>query len=222
MRQFWLVPAFVLSLSASAFAADMPVKAVPHVYNWTGFYLGGHVGYGWTDPGLNAVDTAAINATYGSVPKPKGAVGGVQALYNWQLPNRIVVGIGLEMNGFGVKEFKQSTGLAGTSSLTSTLDWDIALYGRLGYAFDRFMLYGLFGGAWDHNTANGFNGTIGTFSVSNWHSGWTAGGGIEAPVWDRWTMRAQYRFVDVNTKTYLNRQISSTGSTVDIGLNYRF
>jgi hypothetical protein len=35
-------------------------------------------------------------------------------------------------------------------------------------------------------------------------------------------MRVQWRYVDVNTKTYLNRQISSTGSTVDLGINYRF
>ncbi|HEX5515989.1 MAG TPA: porin family protein, partial [Pseudolabrys sp.] len=35
-----------------ASAADMPVKAPrapapPPVYNWTGFYVGGHVGYLW-------------------------------------------------------------------------------------------------------------------------------------------------------------------------------
>ena len=224
MRRFLLVPACVLLVSAPAAAADMPVKAAPYtpVYSWTGFYLGGHVGYGWTDPKLSASDRAAITATYGSVPAPKGGVGGVQALYNYQLANRIVLGLGFEVNGFGVDAFRQTTGIAPVSSLKSTVDWDLALYGRLGYAFDRIMPYVLVGGAWDHNKVSGFNGFIGPFAVSNWHSGWTLGGGVEAAVWDRWTMRVQYRYVDVGTKAYLNRQIGSTGSTIDIGVNYHF
>ena len=54
MKKFLTAVALIVFVPASAMAADMaarmPVKAPPPVaavYNWTGFYIGGHVGYGW-------------------------------------------------------------------------------------------------------------------------------------------------------------------------------
>ena len=42
---------FAIALTQIAAAADMPVKApvapVAIPYNWTGFYVGGHLGYFW-------------------------------------------------------------------------------------------------------------------------------------------------------------------------------
>ena len=42
-----------MMLGGSARAADMPVKAppmaAPVMYNWTGFYIGGHIGGAWAD-----------------------------------------------------------------------------------------------------------------------------------------------------------------------------
>ena len=139
-----------------------------------------------------------------------------------QLANRIVLGLGFEVNGFGIDALHDTTGIAGASSLKSTIDWDFTVFGHLGYAFDRFLPYVLLGGAWDHNRVNGFNGFIGAFSVNNWHTGWTVGAGVEMPIASPWTGRVQYRFVDSDTQTYLNRQISGTGSLVDVGISYRF
>ncbi len=50
-----MLGAFAAMFVAPALAADiaprMPVKApvIAPAYNWSGFYIGGHVGYGW-DP----------------------------------------------------------------------------------------------------------------------------------------------------------------------------
>ena len=63
MKKFLGCVALSVFLPASAMAADlaarMPVKAPPvaaTVFSWSGFYIGGHVGYGWgrsrTDVGL--------------------------------------------------------------------------------------------------------------------------------------------------------------------------
>jgi opacity protein-like surface antigen len=224
MRNLCSVLIGAVIFSAPALAADMPVKAQPMapVYSWTGFYVGGHAGYAWTTQNMSATDRAAITATYGAVPSPKGFVGGLHAGYDYQLANRVVVGLGLEVNGFGVDAVNNTTGIAPGSSLKSTIDWDFTVFGRVGYAFDRFLPYVLLGGAWDHNKTNGFNGFIGPFSVNVWHTGWTVGAGVEMPIANHWTGRVQYRFVDSDTQTYLNRQISGTGSIIDVGISYRF
>jgi opacity protein-like surface antigen len=148
-----LIAAFVCiaALSGSAMAADMAVKAKPvdYVCNWTGFYLGGHVGYGWVSSSMSAADTAAVQATYGSVPAPKGFAGGIQGGYDWQLANRLVFGLGLELNGFGIDSLNATTGIAPGSSLKSTVDWDVTGFARLGYAMGRVMPYVLAGISFD-------------------------------------------------------------------------
>jgi hypothetical protein len=46
------IAVFAVLVGTPVLAADMPLKAPPPAptYNWTGFYIGGNVGYGWTDP----------------------------------------------------------------------------------------------------------------------------------------------------------------------------
>ena len=95
-----------LSLAASglALAADMVVKAPPppaSVYSWTGFYVGGNIGYSWgkANGGLN--DPAiAIFSGLGSLPtsfseslKPKGVIAGGQFGYNYRINPTWVVGL---------------------------------------------------------------------------------------------------------------------------------
>src|ERR1700761_2062899 len=75
----------VIGISAAS-AADMPTKAPPKqpvyqaVYNWTGFYVGAHVGYGWADPNIMPVGGGSVI----NHPMPAGALGGGQIGGNWQ------------------------------------------------------------------------------------------------------------------------------------------
>ncbi len=86
MKKFAVLGAVLAALvvAAPAQAADVPIrgpiyKAAPApVYNWTGFYVGAHVGYGWASSGLGDLD---------------GFLGGVQAGYNWQFSRNWVFGI---------------------------------------------------------------------------------------------------------------------------------
>jgi outer membrane immunogenic protein len=82
-----------------AFAADMRVKAPPpivEVWNWTGFYIGGNVGYSW---GRSDTDVVYYNTVTGAIIAPPpgsifggtfnmdGAIAGGQAGYNFQTNN---------------------------------------------------------------------------------------------------------------------------------------
>src|SRR6202158_2047874 len=81
------------SLAAAAdLPANMPIKAPVRaaIYDWTGFYVGGQVGYGQGDlgPGTNPVPEQAVFFPHSLT----GLIGGFQAGYNLQVPNRVVLG----------------------------------------------------------------------------------------------------------------------------------
>jgi outer membrane immunogenic protein len=95
-----------LSLAASglALAADMVVKAPPPpapVFSWTGFYVGGNIGYSWGKASVDSNDAGiAFFSGLGSLPtsfaeslKPKGAIGGGQFGYDYQINPTWVVGL---------------------------------------------------------------------------------------------------------------------------------
>lgn len=95
-----------LLCAATAFAADMPVKALaPAVTDWTGLYAGGNIGYGWgenANPALSVVDPIASGVgpflspggfsghTGNLYPnlKPSGVFGGGQIGYDRQFGTR--------------------------------------------------------------------------------------------------------------------------------------
>src|SRR5689334_24699075 len=96
----------------SAFAADLAPRTytkapavVPVLYNWTGFYIGGNVGYSWG----RASDTSALTNGAGTVlftsagrTDLNGAIGGGQIGYNWQVQNWLW-GLEADIQGSGEK-----------------------------------------------------------------------------------------------------------------------
>ena len=94
--------AFVVIASASGAAADgigvMPFN-VPSLigpgYNWTGFYLGGHIGgaFGtsnWSTPGASG--SSPLYQTINTFDEAGSFVTGIQGGYNYLLPNRVLIG----------------------------------------------------------------------------------------------------------------------------------
>src|SRR5205809_2086555 len=83
----------LLAFELPAMAADLPLKApaAKTVYDWTGFYLGGHTGYGAGSfgPGTNPLPEQGVFLPHSLT----GLIGGYQAGYNRQLPNNIVLGV---------------------------------------------------------------------------------------------------------------------------------
>jgi outer membrane immunogenic protein len=217
-----------LGAAAPANAADirLPVKAAPPAYvqtyyNWTGFYIGGHVGYGWadfTDPLIGGV-TAGV--------KPAGMIYGGQVGFNYQLGSW-VFGIEGEYSGTDIKE---SQGIVGLASSDIKLKHIYNVAGRIGYAFDRTMLYGKFGGAWTEEEYNfTLLGGAATGNVSR--TGWLAGIGLEYAFWGNWSAKIEYNYMDMGNKNVVlattgglvatPANIDLTVQTIKAGINYRF
>ena len=193
-------------ITASAFAADLPIrqpppppyKAPPPVvlYNWTGFYIGGNVGYGWgeADPGLvSYYDPNLVGSAPGPKVKPSGVIGGGQIGFNVQ-SGSLVFGLEADFMGSGMKDsFTDTVNLFTT---TTSIRWLTTGRARVGLAADRALFYvtgGVAAGNVKSTLADTYNGgaVVLTNTSSATYVGWTAGGGIEYAVLPYWTVRGE-------------------------------
>jgi opacity protein-like surface antigen len=102
-----LVAASTLACVFSAQAADLPaaprpaplspVAYAPPVYNWSGFYVGGHIGGGFADSSWSDPFTAGSNNFHKG-----GFLGGGQVGFNTQF-NWLVVGLEGDFGWTGIK-----------------------------------------------------------------------------------------------------------------------
>ena len=203
------VPA--LALTSTAMAADIPLKApapayYPAYFSWTGFYAGINGGHGWSTSFADKAD---------------GAVYGGQLGYNMQLGS-FVVGLEGDFQGTSIKA---SEDLGGGATVEGKIPAFATVRGRVGYAFNRALLYGTGGWAYT-NTKLSLSAPGGSVDASNWSSGWTLGGGLEWAVWDRWSVKGEYLYVASGDTTLTVGGVTATGSykynVVRAGLNYRF
>jgi outer membrane immunogenic protein len=228
MKFTWGTGIVAASLTAgTAFAADIPMKAppqaLPSYYNWTGLYIGANAGYGWA----SGDGTITIGGASGPVSgKGNGGFGGVQTGYNWQT-GAMVIGLETDIQFSGQKG--NVTGNAGADSFTATskVPWFGTIRGRVGYAFNRMMIYATGGGFYGEDKLEGTSSTSGTFSRSRDFITYTVGAGFETALWDHWTAKLEYLYVGPpnhvpgppGTTAVTG---SSHGNLVRAGLNYRF
>jgi outer membrane immunogenic protein len=214
-------------LASAASAADLPTKAprvyAPAAYDWTGFYVGANAGWGWTN------GSGTITFTSGSGPvtgNGNGFVGGAQAGYNWQ-SGAIV--LGLEADAQLTANSGSFNGSAGGVSFTSTakVPWFSTVRARLGYAFDRWMVYGTGGGAFGQGKSDGTLSTTGAFSSTKNFETWTAGGGVEFALREDWTAKVEYLYIATPDHVPVPPGTSDISGNINtqiarVGLNYRF
>jgi outer membrane immunogenic protein len=230
-RYFGWALASIVSLGFSglggAMAADMAVKARPMVapvaiYNWTGFYVGGNVGYGWgnADTFVNPLPSAAVfvNLLPQTLsPNPKGVFGGVQAGYNWQ-SGQFVFGVeadfqGADITGTAVQTpIIQNNGTpfpgAGFLSAHERLDWFGTVRLRAGFTpVDRLLLYvtgGVAYGDVNYSAQTDFR-PVGTeqypAAFSRTKVGWTAGAGAEWAFAQNWSAKIEYLYMDLGNES---------------------
>ncbi|SFU71382.1 outer membrane immunogenic protein [Methylobacterium sp. 174MFSha1.1] len=234
----------VLTAASPASAADLPRRVAPPpaftpvpVFTWTGFYAGVNAGAGFGGGGGTFTD-----ATYGTVtPASRDAafVGGGQIGYNYQLTPGSGFVLGVEADIQGTTFGRARSGLVGSTTFYDvgpSLDWFGTVRGRIGYAFDRFLVYGTggfaYGGGSTPANASYYTGTL----PDTFRTGWTAGGGVEYAITERLSARIEALYVsldrnggsgglvyDTATNAYygLGKPKADFG-VVRAGLNYRF
>src|ERR1700682_2735707 len=139
------------SLAAAAdLPANMPIKTPVRaaLYDWTGFYVGGQVGYGQGDlgPGTNPVPEQAVFFPHSVT----GMIGGFQAGYNLQLPNRVVLGVEVDALFTSPRDLPKLD----PAPFNSTLEYAATARGRIGYAFGTILPYVTGGLAWGQSRVN--------------------------------------------------------------------
>ena len=219
-----------IALGGPALAADLPVKAPMAVYDWTGFYVGGHFGYGGGSlgPGTNPLPEQGVLFP----PGVTGLIGGYQVGYNRQFANRLVLGIEADAT-FTSPEDQAALGRMPVTPFNTTADYVGTVRGRIGYAFGRWMPYVTGGFAWGHtrafiNQTDTDSGDV-ISALGHYQTGWTAGLGIEFAVSGNWTAKLEYEYVDLSRQTYdlsgfglANTSVEPRVSLAKFGLNYQF
>ena len=191
----------------SAQAADLPYRSrQPYTvnqplngYSWAGPYLGGTLGYEWG----NVSNTGA---------KPSGIAGGVTGGYNWQSGN-IVFGLEGDMQGTGANDR--------FANYKFSNPWFGTVRGRIGYAFNNVLIYGTGGLAFGSLETESL---ITGLQQSKTSAGYTVGVGAEVGIYQNWTAKIEYLYVDLARNDY-SLSGASHGldfGTVRLGVNYHF
>jgi outer membrane immunogenic protein len=248
LRQILMASVGVIALAGTAVAADLPSRAPPPVYlppvpifTWTGIYVGGQIGYAWgsqhTSFGDNFGDFASFSYN------TSGVIGGAHVGYNLQL-NQFVIGLEGDVDGTSQRKsaaiFVNEGGFfPGAANFNTSHNIEGSIRGRLGYAWDRVLIYGTGGvafGGFNTEVCGNFVGFGGCTSASTTRVGWTVGGGLEYAITNNWSIRGEYRYTDFGHATVFangfdNPILGAAGAFVNrhfvenrvqVGFSYKF
>jgi outer membrane immunogenic protein len=231
-------------------AADMgvpsrsyyPPPPPPAIYDWTGIYVGGHIGGGILVDSIsqNGVSPGGFNLTNTGNLRPAGVIGGGQIGANYEFAPW-VIGVegswtdsaisGPTVIGCTGCVFPPSTAVV-SERFTSAAHWVAALTGRVGYASNDWLFYAKAGGAWMHVsytedllTTGGV--TAATQVMSDNRTGFTVGAGIEIGLVENISAKIEYDFYDFGSKNYnfsfvTPVSVKSDLHALTVGLNYKF
>ncbi|MGA8172160.1 MAG: outer membrane protein [Methylocystis sp.] len=206
-------------------SADLPRRSPPPqdyispmpVARWEGFYAGinGGVGFGSF--------TSGSNYLFGD---PTGGMIGFTAGYNHMVAPNLLIGIESDFDFTGMKA--SQIPYFGVAS-QGTVDDMFTIRGRVGYTFDRALVYVTGGFAGSRDTVNIGNVWGGGFygQQSTFQTGWALGAGLEFMLTNNLSAKAEYLFTSVGSDRYFDYSPSAlqagvNTSTVKVGVNYHF
>lgn len=216
--------ALAILSTAGAAEAQSRAKTVknPTLHQWTGFYVGGNVGYGvagLTDNGPLAVTT---NMT--------GVIGGVQAGYNYQIDS-VVLGVEADIQASGQSaSYTRNLPIVGDLTVSQGIPYFGTIRARAGYAFQCgcVMAYGTLG--WAYGAYQPSVSVLGiTLSGDYTRSALAVGAGVEWMVSRNWSAKLEALYLDTGnigspTSFPVIGQVSMRvrDAITRIGLNYHF
>lgn len=234
MRTFLLASTLLGLACATAHAADMAARpytkalAPEPVTSWSGFYIGGNLGYGFgRADNDNTVVLSGIVPLVSADKRPiDGVIGGAQVGWNTQF-NNVVFGIEADIQGSDQRRSTStSTNFFGTAgpfvglgidnqTRDERLDWFGTVRGRVGFVNSGLLWFATGGLAYGHINFKGADslpftvigvGTAtpaGSFDSSQTKIGWALGGGVEgAALVPNWTWKLEYLHLDFGRLSY--------------------
>jgi outer membrane immunogenic protein len=228
MKKTILGAALIAALAGPAFAADMPARPIAKapaytapavVYNWTGFYIGGHLGAGFAgDNALQSNDARFL--------------GGVQAGFDYQFAPNWVLGAEAQYSWLSGGNNNGVLFPGGTLVTGRAADQIGSVTGRLGYTWGPALLYAKGGYAWRDGNTIGMTiaGVPQAFTTTgNTKDGYTVGAGLEYLFAPNWSAKAEYQYYNFGNTTVQTGPADVVGTrfrndehTVKVGVNYRF
>jgi outer membrane immunogenic protein len=226
MKKLLLGTAALIAFAAPALAADLPARpytkapvytAPAAVYNWTGFYIGGHVGGAFAgDSSLQGSDGRFL--------------GGVQGGFDYQFATNWV--LGAEAQYSWLSNSSNGVLFPGGTLVTANSDQLGSVTGRLGYTWGPALLYAKGGYAWrDNNNISVVSGGFpAAFTTDGGHKdGYTVGAGLEYMFAPNWSAKLEYQYYNFGSTTFTsgppditNTRFRDDEHTVKAGINYRF
>jgi outer membrane immunogenic protein len=229
MKKYLLATVALVALGATAPALAADLAAAPRtytkapayiapIYNWTGFYIGGHIGGAFSgDNSLSGSDGRFL--------------GGVQGGADYQFGNNWVLGVEAQYSWLGDNNSGTRFPL-GTLVTTDSNELG-SVTGRLGYSFGPTLLYAKGGYAWkdsDNLTATNIAGAPVAFATNGNHrDGYTVGGGLEYMFAPSWSAKIEYQYYNFGSTVFTAGPADIVGvrfrddeHTVKAGINYRF
>jgi outer membrane immunogenic protein len=266
MKKILLAGTALAFAATAASAADLPRRSAPApvpyvaipVFTWTGFYVGVNAGYGFNSNNNDNYPYYALPGTtvapfyYGSGggSSDGGFVGGGQVGYNYQFTPGAGVVVGIEADLQYADLGGRNNGYYGFSGDNGSSDGYFGtVRARLGYGFDRFLVYATGGFAYGDVNKNSGNGYpfFGTAALPyyyggrdrNSETGYTVGGGVEYAVTNNITVKLEGLYVNLGSgksndypfvgttafNPFLfgdNRKSDTEFGVVRAGLNYKF
>jgi len=209
----------------------------PARMNWSGFYLGAHLGGTWGSSTANGQTGVTLDDSWSY--SPSGLVVGGTLGYQWQMGPLV----------YGIEGDLGNLGLAGSggyyvpfgydASTTTDAGFYLTIRGRVGVLVNGWILYITGGYIGADTTVSVLEAcdifcTTPTVSASNssFRNGWTLGGGFEVPIEGAWSAKVEYLYYDIGSVSMTTPSTSSLGgntwnvetdgSLVRAGINYRF